>query len=550
MSEPRKEDILSLNRKQGQEVQTMTTVAITGASGNMGSETLRQLCESDRNYKIKILLLDTFGERQFARRVKKLYKSDVEVIFGDITDKEACKKLVEGADYVLHMAAIIPPKSDRDAHLTRKVNYGGTVNMVDAVKEMARKGKEAKFVYVSTVALYGHRNYLHPWGRVGDPLLPSVFDVYAASKLKAERYVLESGLQNWGIVRQTGILYDKLLLKNISDGLMFHTGWNVPLEWVTAEDSGRLMKNIVEFDLENKAEKFWKRCFDIGGGKENRQTGFETFNDGFGLIGGSAEKFMEPNWNMSRNFHGVWFADGNELNDIFDYVRQDIKGFWADLRKKHKIYRLAKVFPTKFIKKLVFGRLLKDENSPVFWIDKEENAKVKACFGSRQNIEACPSDWKDYPLLSKNQITDVKAEYEEMKEERIAKVKGYLLDHGYDETKPDSELGIEDMRKAAEFRGGKCLSENMVKGDLYTKLEWACCDGHRFFASPYTVLKAGHWCETCCEPDPVWRYDVLAKKIPFFAQVWFDTHAINENTFYEIYPDSSTGCRKIKEATV
>lgn len=70
----------------------MTTVAITGASGNMGRETLRQLCEADRGYAIKILLLDTFKEREFARKAKRRYKN-IEVIFGDVTDYESCKKL-------------------------------------------------------------------------------------------------------------------------------------------------------------------------------------------------------------------------------------------------------------------------------------------------------------------------------------------------------------------------------------------------------------------------------------------------------------------------
>ena len=37
-------------------------------------------------------------------------------------------------------------------------------------------------------------------------------------------------------------------------------------------------------------------------------------------------------------------------------------------------------------------------------------------------------------------------------------------------------------------------------------------------ASPKLVLKGGHWCEKC-EASP-WNYDEIAKKNPFFAQVW------------------------------
>jgi hypothetical protein len=106
------------------------------------------------------------------------------------------------------------------------------------------------------------------------------------------------------------------------------------------------------------------------------------------------------------------------------------------------------------------------------------------------------------------------------------------LSHGYDESKPLSELDIEDMRQAAAFRGGKCLSESMVKGDLATKLEWECAFGHRFEASPALVLLGGHWCEECM-PAP-WRFDEVAERNPFLAQVWNKMHPSKGGT-HEVY---------------
>ena len=108
--------------------------------------------------------------------------------------------------------------------------------------------------------------------------------------------------------------------------------------------------------------------------------------------------------------------------------------------------------------------------------------------------------------------------------------KPVLLDHGYDETKPRTEWTIEDMRQAAAFRGGKCLSESMEKGDFRTPLEWQCQFGHRFKASPALVLLGGHWCPDCL-PTP-WNYPMIAKGNPFFAQVWYATHERGENEVY------------------
>ena len=139
--------------------------------------------------------------------------------------------------------------------------------------------------------------------------------------------------------------------------------------------------------------------------------------------------------------------------------------------------------------------------------------------------------WDEFPVLAKGEIADGNVDYQAMrKSENIAKM-GFLLSHGYDESKPDSELDLEDMKSAAAFRGGECVSESMVKGDLYTPLVWRCHDGHEFKARPYTVLKAGHWCPECCQPEP-WDFDRLAKFMPFFAQVWYDSHAKGENTEY------------------
>ena len=87
-------------------------VAMTGASGNMGMETLAQIMELDRVVKVKALLLNERRERRYARAVRKKYKNRVQIIFGNIADMQKCRELVADADYVLHLAAVIPPMAD------------------------------------------------------------------------------------------------------------------------------------------------------------------------------------------------------------------------------------------------------------------------------------------------------------------------------------------------------------------------------------------------------------------------------------------------------
>jgi hypothetical protein len=57
------------------------------------------------------------------------------------------------------------------------------------------------------------------------------------------------------------------------------------------------------------------------------------------------------------------------------------------------------------------------------------------------------------------------------------------------------KLSIEEIRKMALSRGGRCLSEEYVNAK--TKLEWECSIGHRFYL-PYNAVKSeNRWCRRC-----------------------------------------------------
>ena len=104
------------------------------------------------------------------------------------------------------------------------------------------------------------------------------------------------------------------------------------------------------------------------------------------------------------------------------------------------------------------------------------------------------------------------------------------IDHGYDESRPEGELALEDVAGAAAFRGGRLLSTRMERGDWGSKLRFRCAFGHEFEASPRLVLEGGHWCPACERTS--WNYGARAKVDPFFAQVWDPLHAPDEMREY------------------
>lgn len=58
---------------------------------------------------------------------------------------------------------------------------------------------------------------------------------------------------------------------------------------------------------------------------------------------------------------------------------------------------------------------------------------------------------------------------------------------------------IDDMRRLAERRGGKCLSDIYV--NLKTKLDWQCAAGHRWRSVSHNV-RNGAWCPVCAGNAP------------------------------------------------
>ncbi len=505
----------------------------------MGKETLRALMSSDKNYVVRILSLNTFGDRLFVIKNKLLYGDRLQVVFGDIRSPRDCETLVKDADYVLHLAAVIPPEADHKVKKTIEVNYNGTVNLVKAVKKEESLGKTVSFVHISTVAIYGERNLCHPWGRVGDPVIPSVFDVYAQSKASAERYVLESGLKRWMVLRQSGILYPSLLTDNVSDGLMFHTCWNTPIEWVSDRDSGVLMQHVVDYDLDGK-EGGWYGVYNIGGGASMRTTGYGTFKAGFKLIGGSSESFFMPYYNKDRNFHCIWYLDSCKLNDLYRFQSTSFEDFWGIVKKKYPFFSLARLLPTKLVKALVIDPLRRTSNAPEYWLKHRVDAKVIANFKDGYNVENKKIDWENQPVLGKNLVTEKGFGEKELLDESGAEKRGLTLDPGYDLDKKLDDFTIDDIRRMAEFRGGKCLSDTYNGAD--DPIAFECSEGH-VFKTTLRVLLAGFWCPEC-QKTGVWNYDKLAKSSPFYA-VWYDSHAHDEDNYYYLDEKGNPLYRKI-----
>lgn len=246
----------------------MKTVFLTGATGNMGREAMKELLSRSDRFQIKILVLPHEKNNPLVQEWEQ--KPNVTIIYGNLTNYDDVLECVTGADYVLHVGGMVAPMADYHPALTTKVNIGAAKNIVKSIQSQPNKDA-IKLVYIGTVAQTGDRNPPIHWGRTGDPIKISIYDNYALTKTIAEREVIESGLKYWVSLRQTGVLYFDLM-KNTNDPIMFHEPLNGVFEWVTARDSGRMLANACE---DSVPEDFWCRIYNIGGGEKYRSMNWE-----------------------------------------------------------------------------------------------------------------------------------------------------------------------------------------------------------------------------------------------------------------------------------
>ena len=193
------------------------TVFVTGATGSMGGATLKELMARRDRFDIVTLARPSAKNRKLLAPCAG--QPGVRIEWGDLTNYGDVERCVRGADVVLHPAAMISPEADRRPGQAWEINVGSAANIVKAIK--AQPDPDAiRLVSVGTVAATGDRLAPIHWGRTGDPLKPSVFDMYACSKIAAERIVAESGLRYWASLRQTFIVIPDAL--SLMDPIMFH----------------------------------------------------------------------------------------------------------------------------------------------------------------------------------------------------------------------------------------------------------------------------------------------------------------------------------------
>jgi len=153
-------------------------VTVTGGAGYIGACATRELLTAGHDVTVLDSLLH--GQEDVAAALE---SAGARVVRGDVRDAAARREALDGAEGVVHLAAIVgDPACAHDPGLSRAVNVEGTRAVVADVADAAR------FVFASTCSNYG---------RMADPLVPvdetaplAPVSLYAEQKVAIERELL------------------------------------------------------------------------------------------------------------------------------------------------------------------------------------------------------------------------------------------------------------------------------------------------------------------------------------------------------------------------
>ena len=251
-------------------------ILITGGAGSVGRQLAGMLLEDGKSVRIFDLPFMDFSGLEG--------EEGVEIVKGDITDAPVVSSAVAGVAGVLHLAAILPPNSEKDRDFTFRVNVDGTRNIVEGMKAGS---PEATLVFTSSISTYGDTSGEEPPVTIEHQ--QAAIDVYADSKIAGEEIVISSEV-NYVILRIASIAVPAFL--EPPEPWPFTSEQRV--EMIHRDDVADALRNAVD------SGEAVGNVFNIAGGSSWRLTGKDYVEDFFNVMGAPVDMAVyreDPGWN-------------------------------------------------------------------------------------------------------------------------------------------------------------------------------------------------------------------------------------------------------------
>ena len=321
-------------------------ILITGAFGNIGKAVMEE--SHLQGHELIVFEVENKKTRKDARKYRRIVRS---VVFGDIRNFGDVKRAVQDCEAVIHLAAIIPPASKKRRELTIDVNYGGTVNLINAIKEANRL---IPFVFTSSASVMGPTQLQHKLVDRKDPLV--VTGNYEESKIKCEEF-LKDNADNYLIFRLAGVLpaFSVLSFTRALPMMeeLFDMHPDMRLEMIMDLDVATALVTGVEKLKSGGTQK--NQAYVLAGGKRNgwQLRGEEFLSRLFGALSLPVpdQKYFTKNINT---YHLDWY-DTEKAQEEFNFQNHSLEDYFTKMKKKFRLFKI----PIMLFRKIIIKKLEK-----------------------------------------------------------------------------------------------------------------------------------------------------------------------------------------------
>jgi nucleoside-diphosphate-sugar epimerase len=294
-------------------------VLLSGAFGSLGSLVIAELL--GRGHRVVAFDVPSKANRRVARGFSDA--PGLEIAWGDIRDADRVASLVHGVDAVLHLAALIPPFSEKSPELSRAVNVGGTENVLAAIRSAEHP---PLLVYSSSISVFGPRKPGEPLCTPDDPVVAT--DHYSGHKIGCERQVRELA-SPWAILRLAGMADSRMQQRDPDRARMaFALAPESPVEFVHPRDAATALANVLD------RPEAHGRILLIGGGKDCQVTTLRMVQTLMGALGieiAADDLGDEPT-------QGPWL-DTTESQRLLSYQRHTVEDLERECRERFRLVR-------------------------------------------------------------------------------------------------------------------------------------------------------------------------------------------------------------------
>lgn len=206
-------------------------VLVTGATGVYGRGVVERLVRAGHDVVA------------MARNAPKALPAGVQFSAGDVSEYADVERAMTGCEVVAHLAFVVSPlKSEAE---TRRINLGGTQNVVDAMRATGAR----RLVFVSSAMSYGANADNPPLFTEQHEQRPSPDYIYGTCKMEAEAIIRASGVD--AVLARTAVTVgrntDNVILDIFaSPAVVGIKGVDIRYQLIHQEDVGRFVAHACE----------------------------------------------------------------------------------------------------------------------------------------------------------------------------------------------------------------------------------------------------------------------------------------------------------------